>query len=102
GPAMNIQAPPNLQPAGLAQLIRAGINDWGGVSPVTPDHVNPEAPWPHLSALEQATEQTGRTLVERLAIYPEYIATSVIPEFRDSEMSGNEPDERAPAASGSR
>ena len=49
GPAMNIQAPPNLQPAGLAQLIRAGINDWGGVSPVTPDHVNPEAPWPHLA-----------------------------------------------------
>ena len=74
GPAMNIQAPPNLQPAGLAQLIRAGINDWGGVSPVTPDHVNPEAPWPHLADLERATERAGRTLVERLAIYPEFAA----------------------------
>ncbi len=73
GPAMNIQAPPNLQPAALAQLVRAGINDWGGVSPVTPDHVNPEAPWPHLRDLERATEAAGRTLVERLAIYPEYL-----------------------------
>src|SRR5439155_18960857 len=70
GPAMNIQAPPNLRPDGLAQLIKAGINDWGGVSPVTPDHVNPEAPWPHLADLERATEIAGRTLVERLAIYP--------------------------------
>ena len=66
---MNIQAPPNLRPEGLAQLIKAGINDWGGVSPVTPDHVNPEAPWPHLADLERATERR-RTLVERLAIYP--------------------------------
>ena len=74
GPAMNIQAPPNLQPERLAQLIRAGINDWGGVSPVTPDHVNPEAPWPHLRDLELATERAGRTLVERLAIYPGYLA----------------------------
>ena len=73
GPEMNIQAPPNLQPEGLAQLIRAGINDWGGVSPVTPDHVNPEAPWPHLRDLEQATELAGRTLVERLAVYPEFL-----------------------------
>ena len=74
GPEMNIQAPPNLQPDGLAQLIEAGINDWGGVSPVTPDHVNPEAPWPHLDALERATERAGRTLVERLAIYPRQFA----------------------------
>jgi FO synthase len=73
GPGMNIQAPPNLQPWGLAQLIGAGINDWGGVSPVTPDHVNPEAPWPHLAELEKATERAGRTLVERLAIYPEFL-----------------------------
>jgi FO synthase len=73
GPAMNIQAPPNLRPEGLAQLIKAGINDWGGVSPVTPDHVNPEAPWPHLADLERATEMAGRTLVERLAIYPEFV-----------------------------
>ena len=86
GPAMNIQAPPNLQPEGLVALVRAGINDWGGVSPVTPDHVNPEAPWPHLADLERATEAAGRTLVERLAIYPEL----VIPEFRASEISGTQ------------
>jgi FO synthase len=74
GPDMNIQAPPNLQPDGLTQLIGAGTNDWGGVSPVTPDHVNPEAPWPHLQVLEKATERAGRNLVERLAIYPELLA----------------------------
>jgi FO synthase len=73
GPAMNIQAPPNLRPKGLAALLRAGINDWGGVSPVTPDHVNPEAPWPHLADLARATEAAGRTLSERLAIYPEFL-----------------------------
>ena len=84
GPAMNIQAPPNLQPEGLAALLRAGINDWGGVSPVTPDHVNPEAPWPHLADLERATEAAGRTLVERLAIYPEFLP--VIPEFREATI----------------
>jgi FO synthase len=84
GPAMNIQAPPNLRPDGLAVLLRAGINDWGGVSPVTPDHVNPEAPWPHLADLRRATEAAGRTLAERLAVYPVF----VIPEFRVSEISG--------------
>ncbi len=72
GPEMNIQAPPNLQPGALTQLVRAGINDWGGVSPVTPDHVNPEAPWPHLDRLAEATEQAGRVLVERTAAYPAY------------------------------
>jgi FO synthase len=74
GARMNIQAPPNLRPEGLTQLIEAGINDWGGVSPVTPDHVNPEAPWPHLQALEAATERAGSSLAERLAIYPEFLA----------------------------
>ncbi len=72
GPAMNIQAPPNLRPSGLRQLIDAGINDWGGVSPVTPDHVNPEAPWPELERLREVTESAGKTLVPRLAIYPYY------------------------------
>lgn len=72
-PAMNIQAPPNLQPDALGALVAAGINDWGGVSPVTPDHVNPEAPWPHLAHLERATEEAGGTLVERLAVYPSYM-----------------------------
>jgi FO synthase len=72
GPEMNIQSPPNLRPESLGELIHAGINDWGGVSPVTPDHVNPEAPWPHLVALGEETERAGRVLVERLAIYPEF------------------------------
>ncbi len=72
GPQMTIQAPPNLQPDGLAALMRAGVNDWGGVSPVTPDHVNPEAPWPHLAALGEATAAAGRVLTERLAVGPRY------------------------------
>src|SRR5438270_7806724 len=71
-PSMNIQAPPNLSPDALPRLIDAGINDWGGVSPITPDHVNPEAPWPHLDTLERATNAAGKELVERLAIYPTY------------------------------
>ena len=71
-PEMNIQAPPNLSVGALRPLVDAGINDWGGVSPVTPDHVNPEAPWPHLQVLERATKVAGKELVERLAIYPAY------------------------------
>lgn len=74
GPEMNIQAPPNLRPDGTAHLIRSGINDWGGVSPVTPDHVNPELPWPHLDALEEVTRASGRILCQRLAIYPAFAA----------------------------
>ena len=73
GPDMSIQAPPNLHAADeLAALLQAGVNDWGGVSPLTPDHVNPEAPWPHLTVLEEATSSTGRVLRERLAIGPAY------------------------------
>ncbi len=72
GAQMNIQAPPNLQAGGLGELVDAGINDWGGVSPVTPDHVNPEAPWPHLDRLAQETDDAGKILVERLAVYPNY------------------------------
>ncbi|MBT5898197.1 MAG: 7,8-didemethyl-8-hydroxy-5-deazariboflavin synthase CofG, partial [Rhodospirillaceae bacterium] len=72
GPAMHIQAPPNLSPGDSPSLIDAGIDDWGGVSPVTPDHVNPEAPWPHLRQLADDTVQGGKHLVERLAIYPDY------------------------------
>jgi len=74
--SMNIQAPPNLSAGALAPLIDAGINDWGGVSPVTPDHVNPEAPWPHLKVLERATKAAGKELVERLAIYPGYVRSA--------------------------
>jgi len=72
GPAMNLQAPPNLMPDALEAMIAAGINDWGGVSPVTPDHVNPEAPWPALDLLAKRTADAGKLLVERLAIYPAY------------------------------
>jgi FO synthase len=73
GAGMTIQAPPNLHRRDeLGALIRAGVNDWGGVSPVTPDHVNPEAPWPHLEILEDATVAAGRMLVPRLAIGPRH------------------------------
>ena len=72
GADMNIQVPPNLSPGVLPQLVDAGINDWGGVSPVTPDHVNPEAPWPHLDALARETAGAGKLLTERLALYPAY------------------------------
>ena len=72
GPEANIQAPPNLSPGALPQLVAAGINDWGGVSPVTQDYVNPEAPWPHLDALARETAGAGKTLAERLTIYPSY------------------------------
>ena len=76
GSKMNIQAPPNLSSGELPKIIAAGINDWGGVSPVTPDFVNPEAPWPHLDVLEQETAATGKFLTERLTIYPRYARES--------------------------
>jgi FO synthase len=72
GARMNLQAPPNLSDPNYPRLIDAGINDWGGVSPVTIDHVNPEAPWPKLEALARHTAERGYTLRERLAIYPEF------------------------------
>lgn len=72
GAGMSIQAPPNLARGDLGTLIRAGINDWGGVSPVTPDHVNPEAPWPELRALEQQTNRADRALSQRLALVPSF------------------------------
>jgi FO synthase len=73
GPDMNVQAPPNLSPGTYPALIASGLNDWGGVSPLTIDHINPEAPWPHLAGLEAATAAAGARLRERLAIYPEFI-----------------------------
>ena len=72
GPDMSIQAPPNLSPGVLPQIVAAGINDWGGVSPLTPDFVNPEAPWPHLEELGRETARAGKLLHERLTIYPKY------------------------------
>jgi len=71
GPAANVQAPPNLAPDVLELLLRAGLNDWGGVSPVTVDFINPEAPWPTLAALRERTEAAGHRLRERLPVYPE-------------------------------
>jgi len=80
GPGARIQAPPNLlSPTGdpgedeVGLLLRAGIDDWGGVSPVTPDHVNPERPWPQIDALAELSARAGFTLRERLTLYPEYV-----------------------------
>lgn len=72
GPEMSVQAPPNLSPGVLPQIVHAGINDWGGVSPLTPDFVNPEAPWPHLEDLRRETASAGKFLTERLTMYSSY------------------------------
>ncbi|WP_201445491.1 5-amino-6-(D-ribitylamino)uracil--L-tyrosine 4-hydroxyphenyl transferase CofH [Belnapia sp. F-4-1] len=91
GPAMNLQAPPNLSPGVYQQLVAAGLNDWGGVSPVTIDHVNPEAPWPEIEALAARTAEAGKLLVQRLPAYPGYvraagqwIAPGVAPRLRQA------------------
>lgn len=73
GPEMNLQAPPNLMPDTYPLLLLSGINDWGGISPLTKDFINPEAPWPQIEALRERTESLGYHLRERLTIYPEYI-----------------------------
>jgi FO synthase len=73
GPKMHIQAPPNLIGGEYELLLRAGIDDWGGVSPLTIDHVNPERPWPRLTELTERTEAAGFRLAERLPVYPEYV-----------------------------
>jgi len=73
GPEMNVQAPPNLSYEDFPRLLDAGINDWGGVSPVTRDFINPEAAWPQIARLQGETEARGFTLRERLAIYPEFV-----------------------------
>jgi FO synthase len=72
-PDVSVQAPPNLSPRDHALLLAAGLNDWGGISPLTPDYVNPEAPWPHVTALAATCQAAGYRLAERLAIYPAYI-----------------------------
>lgn len=73
---MNIQAPPNLTENGYQRLLDAGINDWGGVSPLTPDYINPEKPWPHLLDLQTRTEAAGQKLMQRLPVYPEFVAVA--------------------------
>jgi 7,8-didemethyl-8-hydroxy-5-deazariboflavin synthase CofG subunit len=72
-PEVNIQAPPNLSAPYYDDLLDAGINDWGGVSPLTPDFINPEKPWPHLEQLRLRTEAKGFTLRQRLPVYPEFV-----------------------------
>jgi FO synthase len=70
---VSVQAPPNLSPRDHALLLEAGLNDWGGMSPLTPDYVNPEAPWPHVAALADTCRAAGYALAERLAVYPAYL-----------------------------
>ena len=80
GGEVSVQAPPNLNPAALRLLLDAGINDWGGISPVTLDHINPEHAWPHLPELKRVTESAGLELRERLPLYPNYLTHTWIPE----------------------
>jgi len=90
GATMSIQAPPNLSPGVLAQIVDAGINDWGGVSPLTPDFVNPEAPWPHLDELARETAVAGKYLHERMTVYPRFVRdldTWVDPGLHDAVLT---------------
>jgi 7,8-didemethyl-8-hydroxy-5-deazariboflavin synthase CofG subunit len=72
-PDVNLQAPPNLSAPYYDELLDAGINDWGGISPLTPDFINPEKPWPHLEELKLRTEAKGYSLRQRLPVYPEFL-----------------------------
>jgi FO synthase len=88
GSRMHVQAPPNLSYDEFPRLLEAGIDDWGGISPVTIDHVNPEAPWPEIERLERATRAAGLELAPRLAVYPEYLDSgwidpAVVPKALD-------------------
>jgi len=76
-PEMNVQAPPNLSAPRYEDLLDAGLNDWGGVSPLTPDYINPERPWPHLDELQSRTESKGYTLRQRLPVYPEFVPAAM-------------------------
>jgi len=94
GPEVNVQIPPNLTSPGFGGLLRAGINDWGGISPVTRDYINPERRWPAIRALRDVTEKAGFELRERLAVYPEFIRERVdfLPELlrdRVARMTDN-------------
>jgi 7,8-didemethyl-8-hydroxy-5-deazariboflavin synthase CofG subunit len=83
GSEANVQAPPNLAPGLLERLLRSGLNDWGGISPVTLDFINPEAPWPALEELRRRTESAGQLLIERLPVYPEWVSRD---DFFDPQM----------------
>jgi len=80
---MNVQAPPNLSDDDYQFLLRAGLNDWGGISPLTPDFINPEKPWPHIDRLAERTAAEGFELTERLSVYPEYVHRN---EFIDEKL----------------
>ena len=80
---MNLQAPPNLSDDDYPFLLRAGLNDWGGISPLTPDFINPEKPWPHIERLAERTAAEGFELAERLSVYPEYVGRD---EFVDQGL----------------
>jgi len=84
GPKMNLQVPPNLAPNALERLLQSGLNDWGGVSPLTVDFINPEAPWPALDALRARTQAAGQRLVERLPVYPEFLVDR--PDFLEPRV----------------
>jgi 7,8-didemethyl-8-hydroxy-5-deazariboflavin synthase CofG subunit len=81
---MNVQAPPNLSDENYPFLIKAGLNDWGGISPLTRDFINPEKPWPHIEALREHTTRAGFELKERLSVYPEFVFRD---EFLDSRIA---------------
>jgi 7,8-didemethyl-8-hydroxy-5-deazariboflavin synthase CofG subunit len=93
-PKMNIQAPPNLSDAHYADLLDGGINDWGGISPLTPDFINPEKPWPHLEQLHQRTAAKGFELRQRLPVYPEFVAQAATQADLLSERLGTATDAR--------
>jgi FO synthase len=107
GPDMPIQTPPNLNTGVFGRLVAAGISDWGGVSPVTPDFVNPEKPWPTLEKLAEQSAEAGKVLVERLPIYPVYafdLDTWVDPSLHSTLLQGMDSDglaRRDPWAPGS-
>src|SRR5437660_3595823 len=100
GPHVNIQAPPNLSYDDFPRLLEAGINDWGGVSPVTKDFINPEAAWPQIARLQTETESRGFTLRERLALYPEFVHRGefLSPRVRNRIAEVADPDGFARAA----
>ncbi|MGB0683226.1 MAG: 5-amino-6-(D-ribitylamino)uracil--L-tyrosine 4-hydroxyphenyl transferase CofH [Magnetovibrionaceae bacterium] len=93
GPDISIQTPPNLRRDDLGSLLSAGINDWGGISPITPDHVNPEAPWPQVAELKAAVSDSGLVLAPRLPVYPRYIqerSTWMAPEIATAVLRGTD------------
>ena len=95
GPAANIQVPPNLTARGFEVYLEAGINDWGGISPLTIDYVNPEAPWPQISMLRAHTEAAGQILRPRLPVYPEYLLDRpefIAPALRDRLRAAADPE----------